>query len=575
MKLSRVFEGALAVVCVVVVGRSVYAAEATENSCRTFAAETYALRSLNHLNRMADTNGVPYFHILWDVSAEARHAGGIDGPDVISRMWQATVMARHLTGQTCRNEAVYAHVLQDTYLDSETGQPVKETGFLGFAQCVALEALVTAYADSRDPCLRETIIRMVDHMPEAYHPRSFQAVPIKALMNCARVLNYKPAADQAGKLVRECGLLSVGTKHFGGHMHGNLRTLQGAADYALYIGDQALFDHIDALYRDVRSYSGASFGFLPEVAFQHDDRVGCETCALMDYVALATTLANNGYPEYWGDIERTMRNQLAESQLVDGSWLKPTNKADTLQSSFRDIGERMVGGFAGWSSPTHLLAYAETGMGTGKTRAFQNCCAGSGLHAFFIAWKNAARFDKETLQVNLHIDKLLPQAEIRCYQPYQGRLTIALKKACSVRIRIPDFTPVEELRAKGKNGTIAIKVKGLYADLGPHAAGETVEVTYPLPLREENVSIGNPGRLHFSYCVLWKGDTVIRMTPIGEPPKEIYSEGEKGMIPAFYGEEGPGRLYLREGMLKDVSPALTPLSLDDGSDTLNFCLLNK
>ncbi len=188
MKLSRVFEGALAVVCVVVVGRSVYAAEATENSCRTFAAETYALRSLNHLNRMADTNGVPYFHILWDVSAEARHAGGIDGPDVISRMWQATVMARHLTGQTCRNEAVYAHVLQDTYLDSETGQPVKETGFLGFAQCVALEALVTAYADSRDPCLRETIIRMVDHMPEAYHPRSFQAVPIKALMNCARVL---------------------------------------------------------------------------------------------------------------------------------------------------------------------------------------------------------------------------------------------------------------------------------------------------------------------------------------------------------------------------------------------------
>jgi len=55
-----------------------------------------------------------------------------------------------------------------------------------------------------------------------------------------------------------------------------------------------------------------------------------------------------------------------------------------------------------------------------KTRVFQNCCGGSGMHALFIAWKNAARFDKGTLSVNLHIDKLMPQAEIRGYQPVQG-----------------------------------------------------------------------------------------------------------------------------------------------------------
>ena len=36
-------------------------------------------------------------------------------------------------------------------------------------------------------------------------------------------------------------------------MHGNLRTLVGAADYALYVSDPVLFSRVDALYRYVRS----------------------------------------------------------------------------------------------------------------------------------------------------------------------------------------------------------------------------------------------------------------------------------------------------------------------------------
>ena len=46
----------------------------------------------------------------------------------------------------------------------------------------------------------------------------------------------------------------------GGHMHGNLRTLVGAADYALYVGDPVLFSRVDAIYRYVRS-EATRFGF--------------------------------------------------------------------------------------------------------------------------------------------------------------------------------------------------------------------------------------------------------------------------------------------------------------------------
>ena len=286
-------------------------------------------------------------------------------------------------------------------------------------------------------------------------------------------------------------------------MHTDLRTLVGAADYALYVKDPVLFSRVDALYRHVRSRA-TRFGFLAEVVDRRGDVICCETCVLMDFIGLAVTLANNGHPEYWGDVERTLRNQLVESQVTDASWLAPAGAVpifrstkmglspspDTDQFTWREVGARMVGGYAGWSSPTHILAAREDlhwGKPNlrGKTRAFQNCCGGSGTHAFFIAWKNAARFYDGTLSVHLHIDKLLPQAEIRCYQPYKGLLTISLKQPCKVRVRIPEFVVPTEIRAKSNNGEIQATVWGNYLELGDHPAGEMIEVSYPLPVREE------------------------------------------------------------------------------------------
>jgi len=249
--------------------------------------------------------------------------------------------------------------------------------------------------------------------------------------------------------------------------------------------------------------------------------------------------------------------------VVDGTWLKPGDKPDTANSSWHEVGSRMVGGFAGWSSPTHLLAYREDDHG--KTRAFQNCCAGSGVHAFYIAWKSASRFENGVLSVNMHFDKLLPQAEIRCYQPYKGYLSVALKEACKVRVRVPDFVDVKDVKVSSNKGEVKAAVENGYLELGPRQAGEKIEVTYPVPVKEEEIAIGNPKGHQYHYQVTWKGDTVVRMTPIDEQYKTGFSEGMKKEVECFYGEEGPGRLYQREDMLKDVTPALASLHADDGS----------
>ena len=198
-------------------------------------------------------------------------------------------MARHLTGKEARNEQLWTKKLL-SYLDPVTGllvrpktsfsEPVADLG----DQALTLYALITAYADHPDPAFKWAIDKMVAHLPTLYESGHWlNGFGIKSLMTWVRLTGSQPALDQAGKLVR--GVFTDNplftpdnTFRHGGHMHGNLRTLVGAADYALYVKDPVLFSRVDALYRYVRS-EGTSFGFLPEVIGRKGDIDSCETCA--------------------------------------------------------------------------------------------------------------------------------------------------------------------------------------------------------------------------------------------------------------------------------------------------------
>ena len=294
---------------------------------------------------------------------------------------------------------------------------------------------------------------------------------------------------------------------------------------------------------------------------------------------LGITLANHGHPEYWNDIERTARNQLIESQVTDGAWLvSDPDRADSEQFTWRSVGERMVGGYAGWSSPTHILAARETLNAhwggpelRDKTRAFQNCCGGSGTHAFFEVWKNASRYENGCLTVNLHIDKCLPQAEIRGYQPFCGQVSIKIKERAKIKVRIPEFIHASEMRAELNGAYVDGKVWGNYLELEELQAGDEVNFRYPLPIYTEIVTIGNPGFQQYRYLVTWKGDTVIRMEPMGKTYLKGYSEYDKKEVPIYYGEKGPGRLYVRERFRGDIDPEyVNPAVLQIDKGILDF-----
>ncbi|MGD0783168.1 MAG: hypothetical protein ABSA30_09970, partial [Candidatus Aminicenantales bacterium] len=64
--------------------------------------------------------------------------------------------------------------------------------------------------------------------------------------------------------------------------------------------------------------------------------------------------------------------------------------------------------------------------------------------------------------------------------------------------------------------------------------------------------------------VAWKGDTVVRMEPLGDEDKTGWSDFDERQVPIFYGKDGPGPLYQREHMLEAAVPEPAPLQVDDG-----------
>jgi hypothetical protein len=567
-----------------------------------FSFEALASNSLNYYERLVDAAGLPYFNVFWTDPAEAAHDWP-DFGDVMSRQWQAAIMLRRLTGREAATERIWRQKILSLI---DPGDALLHRPATSYCQPVAdwgdasltLYALATAAVDSGDDTLKRAAVKMAEGMLAGLRSRRFpgDGFAIKSLMVAARFLGCEAGLEAARLLVDRAvshGTAFTADNTFGawGHMHGNLRTMTGAADYALAAGDTGLLDRVDALYRYVKS-TGTSFGFIPEVIGRKGDVIACETCALMDYAGIGVTLADHGHPEYWSDMERLARNHYAESQVRDIAWLESDNsRPDSAQFTWRDIGPRVRGAWAGWTSPNHILAARETLNAhwggpelRNKTRALQNCCGGSGVHGLFSLWKNAVRFDDGTLTVNMHLDKSLPQAEIRCQQPFRGILGIALKRDGAVRVRVPGFTRPGEMSVRVNGADVPLsgqpgarytkspagevqsgaKPIGVFLDLGRRRAGDRIEVGYPLPVRREEVAVGNPGFRQWRYRVTWKGDTVVRLEPVGNEARAGYSDFDKKDVEVFYGENGPGRLYQREEMLRNVEPAHAALHTDDG-----------
>ena len=88
------------------------------------------------------------------------------------------------------------------------------------------------------------------------------------------------------------------------HFHTRSGAILSVLKYGLIAGESRYVEWAKNAYEQAKKW-GSSFGWFPEAL---DNTERCETCCIDDMLEIATTLARNGYSQYWNDVEATGLN---------------------------------------------------------------------------------------------------------------------------------------------------------------------------------------------------------------------------------------------------------------------------
>ena len=289
------------------------------------------------------------------------------------------------------------------------------------------------------------------------------------------------------------------------HFHSKSLTFLGVLKFAVLEKRKDLIEWSRKAYNWAYA-QGSSFGWFPEGvgALNHDPTPWSETCCTADMIEAAILLAQNGYPEYWNDVERFTRNYLVEAQVMDIGWIleqAKIKKRDTKRSCFKNAPEMMRGGFVGRCLPHDLIA-----------DGFQmGCCCGAGARALYQVWDNATNFDKGNLYVNLLLNKRTPYADIQSHLPYDGIVNVTINQPCSLYVRIPEWASKDSFLIFSDSEDIHSSWKKEYLYFPSVKPGEDLSIRFfvRMVLTSETIQ-------KWRFDILWHGDTIMQMSPKGD-----------------------------------------------------------
>ncbi len=527
--------------------------------------------SLNFLTKNTDSKKgyLPYFVTCFKHDpAEARHDWP-DFGDLTGRYVNAFILARIMTGSDEGEEVekdlkklllsyfnegdglCYRPQLRQPYYSTVSRCMYDSHVAEGFDQAKAMTGLLSWFLSTGEDRVKRYLDRMVEGLfrvgikkdkcfyysrpvyEPGYRPEEqeaplpqivyFGGVQIFPLVRYYQETGNEKALEIASGLTRyivygshsfgEDGSFSgISDDCFGGgvmdgHTHSRLGTVAGILRYAGLVNNCELFKWGKMVYDWFVQNHCSSFGYSPEFIGRYGiANEGCETCTITDQLYCAILLAEGGYPEYWNDVERITRNQLIEQQLIDTHLIRSTvEKTDTEQSRFHNVAEMVIGGFAGWAAPNDFIGHS------GHSWNLMNCCGPAGVHALYLAWSHIVTKDKDTVRVNLMLNRSTPWVDILSCRPYAGKIIFQIKESLGLQIRIPDWLDKSVIEMRVNNNNADFKYTKDYLEILALRAGDEVTITYPLRHLTENVPVN--GR---SYKITWKGDTVIDINPPGQ-----------------------------------------------------------
>jgi hypothetical protein len=295
------------------------------------------------------------------------------------------------------------------------------------------------------------------------------------------------------------------------HFHHNGNVLEGISAYAVAANEREFASFARSSYEWARATGSPLVGFFPEyINDWPDDRpyIDCETCCTADMIQVAMTLSEAQQGDYWDDVDRYVRNQFVEMQLLDGKWIDqmaatlPPTPLEANEDGDR-VSERLIGSFASWASANDW--YIEGTPGT------TFCCIGNAGRALYYVWEKMIGFTNHALTVHLLLNRASPWADVNSYVPYEGRVDVKMKVACDLEVRIPEWVKPDEVSGLVNDEPRPLAFQGRYALIGYVESGDLVTVTFPIFERTVDTTIGN-----IPYTLIIKGNDVVSINPPGK-----------------------------------------------------------
>jgi hypothetical protein len=302
-------------------------------------------------------------------------------------------------------------------------------------------------------------------------------------------------------------LAEINSQTLGGHFHGHTIGTLALTEYAAAVSYRALLDWCKSSYEWAKTQGSSLVGFFPEMIVP--DYPSCESCEVADMIAIALKLTQAGAGDYWDDVDRWTRNQFAENQLTDGDWIY--RLAETMPKTPVEYNEnadqlvkRNLGAFAGWASGNEWALH----------NGIMHCCTGNSTRALYYVWENIVTSQGDELRVNLLLNRASAWTDVYSFIPYEGRVKVKLKKPCGrVLVRAPEWieSASRQLSSTINGSPRELRWEGRYVNVGAANPGETIDLTFPIPTRTVQETLGT-----VRYTLEIKGNTVVSIDPPGK-----------------------------------------------------------
>lgn len=231
-----------------------------------------------------------------------------------------------------------------------------------------------------------------------------------------------------------------------------------------------------------------------------------ETCVVGDMSETAMWLAKAGYTVCWDDIDRYVRNYLAEAQFfvtpeykaLYNEWHKdnPEHVVDGLKQA-----EDFEGGFIARLTPNSMV-YA------GANINMMGCCPPEGMRSLHVAWRSVVTRTGSKVYVNLAFNLVTPDAEVKASSPDKGTLTVAVKRSGDFYLRPPSWADRSKVKAFAGDKEIPAIWSGDYIKFEKAGKGDELTLKYPVITFKQTIDIALG-----TYTYTWCGNKVVDVSP--------------------------------------------------------------